>query len=291
MKQIKRIVLLVAALTITLGVSESFGEDAAVLTRAQWLKKVGACVTQDDVLRQTLAQVLPEERVEFTQRILKAVKRMPVSPEEKSAAFVRTAVACIAGSTGELRYKIIAEVFADVPVEFLPVVTEELAKRFDQEYNKLSDEAYQKIASAAITVAVARNAQTDEPSVRDTFVVLAFLRGAKNPKLREVLLGLLPDARIRGLANTWLDPALKDRNYEALLAAADVDPLVLQSGDVLRLVGHTNIERLLFDLSGGYGITDILNVNGAFPTGGADIPVDFGINRLPRTYQNQSGSI
>ncbi len=293
MKQIKRIFLLITmALSITLGGTNVYAETAPALTRAQWLKKIGACVTQPDVLRQTLSQILPEERVEFAQRLLKAVRRMPVSPEEKAAVFVQTAVACIASSSGDIRYKVIAEVFAVVPVEFLPIVTEELAKRFDQEYNKLSDEEYEKIATAAIKMAVARNAQTDEPSVRDTFVLLAFLRGAKNPKLREVLLALIPDERIRGLANTWLDPALKDRNYEALLAAADVEPIVLSGSSVLRTVGHTSLERLLAEFESGQNLFYTLGGPiDTLPTGGTDIPVDFGINRLPRPYQNQTTTV
>jgi len=282
MKQFRAFLFVAVAMVATLGVSVVSAEDASALTRAQWLKKIGASVTQESVLRETVAKVLPEERVEFTQRVLKAVKRLPVSPEEKSASFVRTSVACIANASGDVRYKVIAEVFADVPVEFLPVVTEELAKRFDQEYNKLSDEAYERIASAAIKAAVARNAQTDEPSVRNTFAVLAFLRGAKNPKLRDVLLALLPDDRMRGLAASWLDPALKDRNYEGLLAAADVEPVTLSSESLLRLVGHANMDRLLADMNAGQpasliGGGDLIQL----PSYSIDQPVDFGINRLP----------
>ena len=292
MKLYKTGFLLVAVMATTLGVCGVGAEEAQTLTRAQWLKKIGASVTQTDVLRETLAQILPEERVEFTQRVLKAVKRLPVSPEEKAAAFVKTSVACIAGAKGDVRYKVIAEVFACVPVEFLPVVTEELAKRFDQEYNKLSDEAYELVASSAIKVAVGRNAQTDEPSVRDTFVLLAFLRGAKNPKLQDVLLALLPDDRMRGLASSWLAPALKDRNYEGLLAAADVDPVVISSESLLNMVGHTSLDRLLADLNSGQLLTSIgSGTLDTLPSDSLDQPTDFGINRLPRTYQNQSSSI
>ena len=286
--------LLAAVVATTLGVCGAGAEEPTTLTRAQWLKKIGASVSQSDVLKDTLGQILPEERVEFTQRVLKAVKRLPVSPEEKAAAFVRVSVACIASAKGDVRYKVIAEVFACIPVEFLPVVTEELAKRFDQEYNKLSDEAYEQIASNAIKVAVARNAQTDEPSVRNTFVLLAFLRGAKNPKLQDVLLALLPDDRMRGLASTWLAPALKDRNYEGLLAAAEVEPLVITSEAMLQSVGHTSLDRLLADLSSG----QMLSVVGGesldnLPSSNLNQPVDFGINRLPipGPYPDQSCSI
>ena len=293
MKQHKAVWSQIIALVVALGACGVMAEEPAALTRVQWLKKIGASVTQESVLRETVVQVLPEERVEFTQRVLKATKRLPVSPEEKAVVFVRAAVACIACSTGDVKHKVIAEVFADVPVEYLPFVTEELAKRFNQEYNGLSDEAYEKIACAAIKVAVSRNAQTEEPSVRNTFVLLAFLRGAKSPKLEQVLLALLPDDRMRGLAISWLGPALKDRNYEGILAAADVEPLVLSSEALLRTVGHTSLDRLLADLNAGYPLSFVgggENV-GFLPSDTFNAPVDFGINRLPGTYQDQSSSI
>ncbi len=293
-KQVRSSFFLIMAMSVAMGAVAGLAADGAALTRAQWLKKIGVSVTSEAVLRETLTQVSPDEKVEFTQRMLKAATRMPVSPEEKSAAFVRTSVACIASATGETKYKVMAEVFAGVPVEFLPVVTEELAKRFDQEYNKLSDELYEKIAGDALKVVFARNAQTDAPSVRDTFAILAFLRGAKNPALQDKLLALLPNDRMRGLAASWIPPALKDRNYEAMLAAADVQALVLAYGDVLRLVGHTNLDRLLAVMDSGLPLSWVVGSSpDTLPSSGFIQPTDFGINRLPRPqgYQNQSINI
>ncbi|MEI7900875.1 MAG: hypothetical protein WCK89_11520 [bacterium] len=291
MKQVRSGLSLILAMVIAAGAGAGLAADVSALTRAQWLKKIGASVTSEAVLRETLGQVAPEEKVEFTQRVLKAVTRMPVSPEEKAAAFVRTAVACIASVTGETKYKVIAEVFAGVPVEYLPVVTEELAKRFDQEYNKLSDEQYEKVACDALKVVFARNAQTDAPSVRDTFAILAFLRGAKNPALKDTLLALLPDDRMRGLAASWL-PAALDGNYESLLAAADVEALALSYADVLRLVGHANLDRLLAAMDAGIPLSSVIGLNlDTLPSLGFVQPTDFGINRLPKGYQNQTFDI
>lgn len=296
MKQKRSGFWLAATLAAVLGADAARGAETAMLTRAQWLKKVGESVTQETALRATLTQIEPSDRVEFTQRLLKAVTRLPVSPDEKAAAFVRTSVACIAGVTGELKYQVIAEVFAGVPVEYLPVVTEELAKRFDQEYNKLSDEQYEVIACAALNAAITRNAKTNEPSVRNTFVILAFLRGAKSPELEKKLLALLPDQRMRDLVALWLPAALKERKYEALLAAADADALMLSNEAVLQQVGHTKLDRLLSQIYFADSLTRVVGVNlNAIPSAGLIQPVDFGINRLPRRtptgYQNQSTSV
>lgn len=204
-----------------------FAAEGQTLTRDQWMKQIGNAAKSGEALTQTLSQVSPEDRVEFTQMALKAVSRMPVSNEEKGAAFVRTAVACISGKQGTNKKNVIAEVFADVPVEYLPLVTSELAKRFDQELNQMSDDDYAKLASETLEVCAKRNQSTDDPAVRDTFAALAFIRGAKNKEeVKAQLLAKMPDDRTRKLASEWIPAAVEKNDYSALTAAADVDTAV-----------------------------------------------------------------
>jgi len=313
---------LCAAATVALLATGSglFAQESTTLTRAQWLKKVGASVSSDAVLRETMTSLAPADKAEFAQRVIKAATRLPVGPDEKSAALVKSAVACIAGATGEVKQQVIAEVFAGVPVEFLPVVTEELAKRFDQAYNKLSNEQYEKIATDALAASVKRNAETDAPSVRNAFTILAFARGAQDPALQNKLIAQLPDERMRNLAASWLPPALKEKKYDALLAAADVDDVDIRSEVLLRLVGHSNLDRLLADLNANLGVKPVEWVDetgtntvettwiplsqvravGGFTVGGGssmgllDHAPDYGINRVPlypQGYQNQGTSV
>jgi len=313
---------LCAAATVALLATGSglFAQESTTLTRAQLLKKVGASVSSDAVLRETMTSLAPADKAEFAQRVIKAATRLPVGPDEKSAALVKSAVACIAGATGEVKQQVIAEVFAGVPVEFLPVVTEELAKRFDQAYNKLSNEQYEKIATDALAASVKRNAETDAPSVRNAFTILAFARGAQDPALQNKLIAQLPDERMRNLAASWLPPALKEKKYDALLAAADVDDVDIRSEVLLRLVGHSNLDRLLADLNANLGVKPVEWVDetgtntvettwiplsqvravGGFTVGGGssmgllDHAPDYGINRVPlypQGYQNQGTSV
>lgn len=269
------------------------------LKRSQWLKKIGASVMDESVLKETFAQVQDSDKVEFVQRSMKAVSRMPVEPEKRAASFVNVAVACIQGSKGDVRYNVIAEVFATVPVPFLPVVTEELSKRFNQEFNKLSDEAYEKIAIAVVEIAAKRNALTDDPAVRDTFVVLVFLRGTDNSDLEAKLLALFQDDRTKRLVAGWL-PAALNGDYEALLAAADVEPLQIDVNEFQRVIGHSIVQPYLFRMRVGKPYTETSAVdtfNSCWLTSqtGFDQPTDFGINRLPKPlpegYQNQSFTV
>jgi len=310
-----------AAMTLLVVGPGLFAQEGTTLPRSQWLKKVGASVSDEAVLRETMVNLTPGDKVEFAQRVIKAATRLPASPEEKSAALVKSSVASIASATGDTKQQVIAKVFAGVPVEYLPVVSEELAKRFDQEFNKLSSEQFEKIASDTLAACIKENAGTDSPSVRNTFAILAFLRGAKDPALQNKLIAQLPDERMRNLAASWLPPALKNKNYEAMLAAADVDGLEINDHILLRLVGHANLDRLLADLNANLGVKPVewidetgtntvrtvwvplsqVRAVGGFVVGsGASMGTlnhafDFGINRTPlyypEGYQNQGTSV
>ena len=266
------------------------------LKRAQWLKKVGSSVMDQAVLKETFGQVKDLDKVEFVQRSMKAVSRMPVEPEKKAASFVSTAVICIQTAKGDIRYSVIAEVFATVNVPFLPLVTEELSKRFDQEFNKLSDEAYEKIASSVIEIAIKRNGNdpADDPAVRNTFVVLAFLRGSNNTELETKLLALMPpDGRTKRLVEGWLPDALKG-DYEALLAAADVEPLKISPAEYQRLVGHSNLSTLLFRMRSEESLAVAFSDSYKTAPAGLKKTTNFGVNSIPRFptgYQNQSTSV
>jgi len=264
------------------------------LKRSQWLKKIGASVMDDAVLKDTFGQVPDSDKVEFVKRSMNAVSRMPVEPEKKAARFVNVAVSCIQSSKGDTRYSVIAEVFATVPVPYLPVVTEELSKRFNQEFNKLSDEAYAEIATSVVKVASVRNTSTDDPAVRDTFVLLAFLRGTDNTELEAKLLELLTDERTRRLVAGWL-PAAMNGDYEALLAAADVEPLQMNVAEFQRVIGHSIIEPFLFRMRTDKNFAESMNASWITDQTGFGSPTDFGINRVPKPfpegYQNQEISV
>jgi len=283
----------ICVITVSLLSCVNLQGEEVQLKRAQWLKKIGESAMDESVLKETFAMVDDSEKVEFVQRTMKAVSRMPVEPERKAATFVVAAVNCIQSAKGDIRYNVIAEVFATVPVPFLPVVTEELSKRFNQEFNKLSDEAYEEIAKSVVEIAVKRNERTDDPAVRNTFVVLAFLRGTANTELENKLLALISDDRTKRLVAGWL-PAALNGDYAALLAAADVEALKIMPSEFQRLLGHSNVGDLLFRMRSDISIVNSYSDSWITSSTGFDQPTDFGLNRVPRLptgYQNQSTSV
>lgn len=264
--------------------------DAAVLTRSQWLKRIGDAAKSPEVAKEVMRQVVAGEKIEFTQRLLKAITRMPLSPEEKLASLTQASVACIASTplTNDDRYKVIAEVIAVVPVEYLPGLIGSLAKRFNPKLNKVTPEQYKVMADTTVKLAIQRNKQTDDPAVRNTFAILLFLIATtpeETPGLQALLMANLPDDRSRDLAKNWIDEALKG-NYEPMLTAADAAIRVEPPAPEVRRVGVSQVEQLLVEIGGLTGSFEaaarrnISEQNGA----GIDVfsPVDIGIQTVPR---------
>jgi hypothetical protein len=266
-----------------------------MLTRSQWLKKIGDAAKDANIAKEVMKQVSAAEKVEFTQRLLKAITRMPLSPEDKLASLTQASIACIGSAPlqNDGRYKVIAEVIAVVPVEYLPGLVGSLARRFNPKLNNLTSDQYKVMAETTVKLSVERNKSTDDPAVRNTFVMLLFLMAttpADTPDLRALLMAILPDDRSRDLAKNWIDEALKG-NFEPMLIASDVVVRVLPPPPEIQRVGVSQMERLLSDMGGltgsfGDGTRRNINETGVSYTG-IFIPGDIGIQVVPRPYPNQ----
>lgn len=272
-------------------------EEKVLLTRAQWEQKIGGCVTDEAELKKTMALIPPEDQVEFVQRVMTAINALPVNPDEKAAAYVKATLAVMSSAPPQTRLNVMAEVFATVKVEFLPVVTEVLSSRFALEAKKMSVDAYQKIASDAVTIAAARNATTDEASVRNTFVVLAFLKGMapaasdadgqkkEGQAFQNALVALLPTDQTRSVVTLLLDSVAADNNYNAVVVAAGVDPIVVSPEVIQQFIvqppgvagGDAPLPPVL-PAFGGSGVT-------------GDGQPDIGIEIVPKPYQNQGTTV
>jgi hypothetical protein len=264
---------------------------AATLTRSQWLKEVGKVAKEPKAIRDVMVQVAEGEKCEFTQRVLKAITRMPLSPEEKQDLLISAAIECIRSARikNDERYKVIAEIIAVTPVEFLPGMVSVLAKRFDPKLNKLTDEQFKEMADRTVKLAVERNKATDDPTVRNTFAMLLFLQATTQPltdDLQTLLLSRLPDDASRELAKGYIAEALKG-NYEPLLTASGTTVRVIPPPSAVARVGVSQLEQLLVDVGGltgsladrtrNYGDTSTYSGMNVFG------PSDVGIQTVPIT--------
>jgi len=270
-------------------------QDQEKLTRDQWKGRVGESAKDKAVLEETLKKMDPKDRVEFTQRMLKAVTRMPLGPVAKAARYTESSLLCVAGTQGDmdLHLDVIAETLALSPVAYLPSLVKELSERLDPKKNNVSVEKYREFAEKGVQKCIKRHEQADDPKVRNTFAILLFLQAADIPGLQDALLALLPDDNSRSLAAAWLADAMKG-DYAALLAAADVP--VTPPPPAINMSGHPQTARLLTYLAIMDSSFDALVVSG---TGSSmstvDVQIDSNIQQTPIPqivgYQNQGTSL
>ena len=279
-------------------------QENGALVRAQWVKQVGDSAKNASTLSDTIKQVAPDERVEFTQKVLKAATKMPLDSDSKATRYIESAIHCVANTTleDETKYGAIAESIALSPVPILPALVKELSKRFDPslKVNNLTNERYREIAEKGVQVCFKRNASVDDTRIRNTFAILLFTRAAPNmPELQDILLAKLPDDRSRELAIAWLADAARD-DYTAILAAAEAP--VLPPNPAINMVGHPQTARLLTYTTLTDSMFDALTIAS---TGTSldriDIQIDAGFEQTPKEpppkdeppkgYQNQGTSL
>ena len=274
-------------------------QEQGMLTRAEWSKRVGDAAKSAVTLAETIKLVAPDERVEFSRKVLKAITKMPLDSNTKATRYVEGSIHCVYNTSlqDDSKYGAIAESIALSPVPILPALVKELSKRFDPSLNvnNLTDERYREIAEKGVQTCIERNASEDDPKIRNTFAILLFTRSAQNTaSLQEVLLAKLPNARDRELAATWLADAAKD-DYTAILAAADVQ--VYPPPPAISMVGYSQTARLLADMV----LTDsmfeaIMRHSTGSGLGEIDLQIDSGFQQTPKEkapvgYQNQGTSL
>jgi hypothetical protein len=202
-------------------------------TRDEWLIRIVSAAKSQEVAKVVMKQVSSVDKVEFTQRLLKAITRMPLSPEGKLTLLVNASAVCIGGTSpaNNGRYNVIAEVMAVTPVEYMPGLVPALSKSCDLTLNKVTPAGFKVIATDVVKISVGRNSATEDAAVRNTCTALLFLSATtpqESPGLQAALMSTLPEST-RVMANTWATDA-QQGNFQPMLTAADVaNPVTTQA--------------------------------------------------------------
>jgi hypothetical protein len=272
------------------------------LTRAQWLIRIGGAAKNSNVAKAIIKQISPADKVEFTQRLLKAITRMPLSPEAKLTLLINASAVCIGGTSAENngRYNVIAEVVAVTPVEYLPGLVPALSKSFDLTLNKVTPADFKVIATDVVKISVERNGTTEDAAVRNTCMALLFLDATtpqESPGLQATLMANLPEST-RAMENKWVTDA-QQGNFQPMLTAADVTnpvttpaPIGNQPAANVDAAANANAEGLLANIGGLTGsFSDAAgNTGGSGGTGGGTLP-GTGDLVVPKPYPNQGDTL
>ena len=209
-------------------VAHSAAAEEKALPLAEARAQIGAIVEDPVSMTGVMKQLAPEDQAAFLADVNAAVAKMPGSNEERAAKFLNVNKAALKGASKGNLAKLIAEVFATVPLEPLALVSERLAadmlNRGNDTERKYTDDAFRGISEGLLERIVARTAGTDDAPVRNALAIAMLVRASNGSPadLADVLVAKLPEGDEKDLTRKeWLPAALGNpSDYEAMLAYA-----------------------------------------------------------------------
>lgn len=249
----KRIVVAAAALVAA---GALFAEG---LTLVAAREKIVEAISNPDVMTATVSQLSADDQRQFLADVNAAIGNMPGSQEELAASYLHVCRAALKGAQKGNLATMIAEVFATVPVEYLPVISESLGSdmlnRAANPSTTYSDEEYLAIATNVMSKVNSRVEVEDNAGVRSGFAALAFIRGSNggSEAVVSAITEALPASVQETAAKEWFPAALATgdaKNYDPMLVAASVETLPELDTLLLNVDGSQNQDALLADLGG-----------------------------------------
>ena len=223
-------------------------------------EKIVESIANPATMTATISQLSAEDQKPFLADVNAAIGSMPGSQEELAASYLNVCRAALKGSQKGNLATLIAEVFATVPIEYLPVVCESLgADMLNRSANPsvtYTDDEYLAIATNVMAKVNSRVASEDGADVRSGFAALAFIHGSNSggENIIAALTASLPASAQEAASKDWFPAALaegEDKSYDPMLVAGSAEELSELDGLLLRVAGPQNHDVLLADLSGG----------------------------------------
>jgi len=307
----------VAAMAVAMVAAPGMAADS--MPRSEWHNLVSECVQNTQTFKDTMSKVSAEDQVLLLAEVNAAIAKLPGSDEVKAATFyavnseaLKSASKKKDGSGKSNVPKVLAEVFATVPPEYLTVINERFAADFFNrglsENRVYSDADFVARVKNAMTEIIARCDKAENGAVRETFAICMFVRGSNGApaNLKDVLLAMLTDASSRAVAaEEWIPQALgigQTASYDSMLGNAGAG----EEPDRTVMLGIPGVSSVMVGLLGdlqaensgiptkaeglGAGIAQSAATAGSGsvnPGGGPDI----GLNRIPRAYVNSKTAV
>ena len=142
---------------------------SAEMPRSEWHAKVGDCAQDPNMLKETISQLSSADKTAFLAEVNAAIDKMPGSAESKAAKFLAANRAAVAGAGPADRADVLAEVYATVPPEVLPVINEEFSKNEFARPDTMDIDDFTNIVAQAMTKIAQRCSSAESGSVRSAF--------------------------------------------------------------------------------------------------------------------------
>ena len=206
-------------------------ETSSKISLADARSQIDKVLSSAEQMKATMKKLSAEDQKSFLAEVNKAISEMPGSTEEKTALFLTMNLAAVSSAEKGNSAALLAETFATVPPESLPVISEvfsdKLLNRTEGSNAAFNDAQYEKIAVETIGAVSERCEETDNGTARTTFAILMFLRASPGTAetLENSLVNVFKNDDSKEVARECLEAALgkngREQTYEPLLAAAD----------------------------------------------------------------------
>ena len=222
-------------------------------------EKIVESIANPATMTATISQLSAEDQKQFLADVNAAIGSMPGSQEELAASYLNVCRAALKGSKKGNLATMIAEVFATVPIAYLPVVCESLgADMLNRAANPsvtYTDEEYIAIATNVMATVNSRVASEDGADVRSGFAALAFIHGSnsESENIVSALTAALPESAQEAASKEWFPAALASgdaKSYDPMLVAGSAEALADLDNLLLKVDGMQNHDALLADLTG-----------------------------------------
>ena len=249
--------MLMAAAAMAVGLV--LAQDASIVEAR---KQIVEAISNPAVMTSAVKGLSADDQRQYLADVVSAISKMPGSREEAAASYLSVCRAAMKGAKKGNLAAMIAEVFATVPPEYLPVISESLGvdmlNRAANSSTTYTDDKYIEIATNVMAVVNARVASEDASDVRSAFAALTFIRGSNSAgeNIVSAMVGSLPESARKAAADEWFPAALAEgdsKSYDPMLVAASADHVSPETMTVMlmRVAGPQNQDALLADLQGG----------------------------------------
>lgn len=234
---------------------------AQALTLAEARGKISECISDPKVMTATMKELSPADQAAFVAEVNSAIAGMPGSTEAMVAAALNVNKAAMIGAAKGNVSTILAEVYATVPPEALPAITESFAKdlfnRSADSTVTYTDEQFEKITKTIMNKVAERLASVDGGDARAVCAAAMMVKAAgdnPSPAIVDAAVAALPEAaqanaKKQIAAMTGADA--QQGAYEEVVEAANADNTIPQFDVVLRLSGPQQLDSLLSSINAG----------------------------------------
>lgn len=216
LKVVKKAAVSFAAFACVAGMALSAGAAPANA------RQIEAAAKNQSVMARTMKGMSDKEQKAYVQAVCQAVAADADSTGAKNAKF--TAIAQYALANAKNPQEMLAEIFAEIPVESLPAVVDALAAGlFSRAGTTYSDEDFANRARGGITTIMERLKASDDAQVRASMAAAMFVKasGGTPADLADQLAQKIAPDNSKNIKN-WIKSA-SIGVYDPVLSAAGVD--------------------------------------------------------------------